>query len=303
MPHQFIVYGDSCSGIPGAPHAATTAAVNRVVAALPEPDFVAFLGDEVMGLTSDEAALRAQWRYWLDHEMAWLDRARIPLYTVPANHTTYDTMSERVYAEVLDFLPANGPTGQARLSYWVRRGDLLLVFVNTMSTALGEGRVETDWLEATLRQHADAAHKLVLGHHPVFAANGFSGAYQRELEAENGRRFWEILRRHGVLAYLCSHMLAFDVQAHDGILQIMTAGAGTAHRLPPEWEYLHAVQMALDADGLRYRVLDTDGVTRESLAWPVTEPEAEDWGEIAASPGEPSPPAPLPMRGRGEPIR
>jgi hypothetical protein len=82
--HRFVVYGDCCSGIPGALHEETAASVNQVVAALsPQPDFVCFLGDEVMGLTTDEAALRAQWRYWLDQEMAWLDRAVTPLYNVP----------------------------------------------------------------------------------------------------------------------------------------------------------------------------------------------------------------------------
>jgi hypothetical protein len=281
--HRFVVYGDCCSGIPGALHEETAASVNRVVAALrPQPGFVCFLGDEVMGLTTDEETLRAQWRYWLDHEMAWLDRTATPLYNVPANHTTYDVMSERVYAEVMTHLPTNGPVGQQRLTYSVRRGNLLMVFVNTMSTVLGEGRVETDWLEETLRQHADARHKLAFGHHPVWAVNGFSGEYQRELAHENGRRFWEVLRRHGVLAYFCSHMLAFDVQVRDGILQVLTAGAGTAHLMPPEWEYLHTVSVDLDETGLRYEVLDTTGSVRERLTWPLPEPEPDAWQEIAA---------------------
>lgn len=281
--HRFVVYGDCCSGIPGALHEETAASVNRVVAALqPPPDFVCFLGDEVMGLTTSEDNLRAQWRYWLNHEMAWLDRTVTPLYNVPANHTAYDVMSERVYADVMTHLPANGPAGQERLSYFVRRGDLLMIFVNTMSTALGEGRVETDWLEETLRQHADARHKLVFGHHPVWPVNGFSGEYQRELEYVNGQRFWGVLRRHGVLAYFCSHMLALDVQVRDGILQILTAGAGAAHLMPPEWEYLHAVSVDLDETGLRHEVLDTDGAVRERLSWPPLEPAPDAWIEIAA---------------------
>lgn len=287
---RFVVYGDCCSGIPGALHEETAASVNRVVAGLsPQPDFVCFLGDEVMGLTTSEADLRAQWRYWLDHEMAWLDRALTPLYNVPANHTTYDVMSERVYTEVMTHLPVNGPAGQERLTYAVRRGDLLMVFVNTMSTALGEGRVETAWLDETLRQHADARHKLVFGHHPVWPVNGFSGEYQRELERENGCRFWDVLRQHRVLAYFCSHMLAFDVQVHDGILQVLTAGAGTAHLMPPEWEYLHAMSVELDDSGLRYEVLDTTGAVRERLTWPVVEPEADAWQEIPAGETRPAP--------------
>lgn len=276
--HQFVVYGDSCSGVPGAIHEETTAAVNQVVARLdPPPEFVCFLGDEVIGLTTNEVTLREQWRFWFDTEMAWLDTATTPLYHTTANHTTYDAMSERVYAEVMAHLPANGPADQQHLSYFVRRDDLLMVFVNTMWTELGEGRVETAWLERVLTDQTDARSKLVFGHHPVFPINGFGGEYQREIEHANGRRFWEVLVRHQVMAYWCSHMLAFDTQVHDGVLQIMTAGAGTKHRMPEESEYLHAVQVSLDADGLRYQVLDVEGTVRESLEWPLVLSPTATW--------------------------
>lgn len=275
--HQFVVYGDSTSGVPNGLHAATLAAVNHVVARLePAPEFVCFLGDEIKGLLADEEALRAQWAYWLTHEMAWLDRARTPLYHTTANHTTYDAASERVFRDVLAHLPQNGPPMQRGLSYFVRRGDLLLVFVNTMWSGLGgEGTVETVWLDATLAAHADARYKLVLGHHPVWAVNGYWGDRQRVISAEYRNPFWQTLVRHGVLAYLCSHIMAFDVQVHAGVLQILTAGAGTQPLMPESAEYLHCVQMALDGDGLRYQVLDTAGRVREALAWPL--PPVRSW--------------------------
>ncbi|MCB0189817.1 MAG: metallophosphoesterase, partial [Caldilineaceae bacterium] len=259
--HQFVCYADSSSGVPGALHERTFAAVNQVVAALaPPPEFICFPGDEIIGLTADESALRRQWDHWFTQEMAWLDRAQIPLYHTTGNHTTYDAASIRVFQAVMDHLPKNGPPGQAGLSYFVRRDDLLLVFVNTLAAERGgEGRVETAWLATTLAAHADARYKLVFGHHPVFPVNGFAGAYQRELAPEDGARFWALLVQHGVLAYCCSHILAFDVQVHQGVLQLLTAGAGTAHRMPEEIEYLHCVQLALDAEGLRYQVLDTTG--------------------------------------------
>lgn len=160
----------------------------------------------------------------------------------------------------------------------MRRGDLLLVFVNTLwAGAGGEGTVETEWLEATLARHKDAGHKLVFGHHPVWTVNGYAGDYQRNLEREIGVRFWDILRGHGVLAYVCSHILAFDVQAREGVLQICTAGAGTAHRMPAEDEYLHIVQAALDERGLRYQVLDIDGQVREWLRWDWQIPSSDNW--------------------------
>ena len=111
--HQFVVYGDSCSGIPGAPHERTFAAVNAALRRLtPPPEFILFLGDEVAGLTPDPNELRMQWRHWLEHEMAWLDKAATPLFHATSNHTTYDTMSEAVFRDTLPHLPRNGPPGQ-----------------------------------------------------------------------------------------------------------------------------------------------------------------------------------------------
>jgi hypothetical protein len=284
--HQFVLYGDSCSGVPGAPHEETFASVNAIVRRFrPEPEFILFPGDEIVGLTADPEELRAQWRYWLDVEMGWLDRKSTPMWHTTGNHTAYDQMSEDVFREVLQ-LPRNGPPGQEGLAYWIRRDDLLLVFVHTLWSGMGgEGHVETDWLERVLAEHADARHKLVLGHHPVFPVNGFSGTYQREIGHEYSDRFWAILVNSGVLAYVCSHILAFDVQVHDGVLQICTAGAGTVHRMPEGTEYLHCVQGALDDEGLRYQVLDTNGVARERLEWPlarVAQWQKLDPGECAA---------------------
>ncbi len=270
-----MLYADACSGVAGAPHERNFATVNAVLRCLaPVPEFILFPGDEIAGLVADPGALRAQWRHWLDVEMAWLDRTATPLFHTTGNHTAYNPMSEAVFRDVLA-LPRNGPQDQEGLSYWVRRGDLLLVFVHTLWSGLGgEGHVETAWLDRTLGEHADARHKLVLGHHPVHPVNGFSGSYQREVGPESAGPFWGVLARHGVLAYLCSHILAFDVQAHEGVLQVTTAGAGTGHRMPEGIEYLHLVQMALDADGLRLQVLDTAGQVRERLAWPVQAPVA-----------------------------
>jgi hypothetical protein len=280
--HPWVVYGDACSGVAGAPHERTFAGINAVISRLsPKPEFIVFPGDEVVGLTTDEDELRAQWRYWLDVEMAWLDRAAIPLYQTTSNHTTYDSMSERVFTEVLGHLPRNGPPDQEGLSYFVCRGDLLLVFVHTGWSGLGgEGHVETDWLAETLDRHADIRYKFVIGHHPVFPINGFAGDYQRQIGAEHADIFWRILVKNGVFAYLCSHILAFDVQIHEGVLQILTAGAGTAHRMPEDVEYLHCVQAALDVQGLRYQVLDPAGRVRERLSWPLRLPPCSEWNQL-----------------------
>ena len=274
--HQFVFYGDSCSGVPGALHEANLASVNAVVRCLePEPEFIVFPGDEIIGLIPGEAELRGQWRHFFEVEMAWLNTAQIPMYHSTGNHTTYNKMSERVFADVMSHLPRNGPPDQLGLSYFVRKGDLLLVFVHTLWSGLGgEGHVELEWLQETLTQNGDARWTFVVGHHPAYPVNGFVGTYQRTLGAEYVSDFWRILADNSVMAYLCSHILAFDVQCHSGVLQITSAGAGTDHRMPEGIEYLHAVQMAVDKQGLRYQVLDVDGTCREKLSWPPPEPRA-----------------------------
>jgi hypothetical protein len=66
---QFVVYGDACSGVPGARHERTFAEVNAIVRRLyPSPEFIVFLGDEISGLTPHRNRLLAQWRHWLDAE-------------------------------------------------------------------------------------------------------------------------------------------------------------------------------------------------------------------------------------------
>ncbi|KAA3664157.1 MAG: hypothetical protein DWQ04_07155 [Chloroflexi bacterium] len=279
--HQFVCYADCCSGIPDAPHEETFAAVNNVVARLqPQPEFICFPGDEIKGLTANEKTLHEQWRYWFELEMKWLDKENIPLYHTTGNHTVYDSVSEAVFRQVLSHLPQNGPSGEEGLTYYVRRDDLLLIFVNTLSLALGgEGRVESVWLDQTLSDHADAKYKLVFGHHPVYSVNGFSGICQRDIDPEDGRKFWEVLTRHNVLAYMCSHILAFDVQVHEGVLQILTGGAGTIHRMPEGIEYLHCVQAAIDNNGLKYQVLDTSGEIREWLKWPLHISASTTWDQ------------------------
>lgn len=270
--HQFVFYGDCCSGIPGEPFERNFAQVNRALQQLdPPPEFVVFLGDHIAGTSGDADCLRAQWRHWLSKEMAWLDSPRIPIYHVTSNHDTFDLVSEAVWRETFPSIPRNGPPGQEGLSYWIRRGDLLLVVVNTNFTGLGgEGHVESTWLEATLSTHADARHKFVAGHHPIFPVNGYDERPGWCIALEEAKVFWSILVRHRVLAYLCSHIIAFDVQEHDAVLQICSGGAGTNHGpggFMGAGEYHHFVQAAMDEHEFRLQTIDPNGRVRGCRAY------------------------------------
>ncbi|WP_419912162.1 metallophosphoesterase family protein [Hoeflea sp.] len=279
--HQFIVYGDSCSGVPGAAHEATLAKINTAISHMSaRPEFIAFLGDEIIGLVNDAEALRTQWRHWHQTEMKAISDLGVPLYNIAGNHTVFSADSEQVFREMNAHLPQNGPENQQGLSYFVRHGDLLVVFVNTMCRGLGgEGHMETEWLAQVMKSNGDARWKLVAGHHPAFAVNGYSGPYQRTIGEEYATRFWDLLVEHEVTAYLCSHILAFDVQVHRGVLQITTGGAGTAHLSPPDHEYHHFVQACVDTSGFRLQVVDETGLVRERLSWPPLAPDCSHWLE------------------------
>ena len=268
--HQFVFYGDCCSGIPDGRFESTFARVNAVVSRLdPQPEFIWFLGDHIAGHPQDADSLSRQWRHWLDSEMAWLDTGRTQLYHTTSNHDTPNAASEQVWREIFQDLLTNGPPGQERLSYWVRRKDLLLVSVNTSFSGLGgNGHVEHDWLEGVIEEHGDARHKLVGGHYPVFPVNGYDEAPTWRVVPDEGREFWSVLARYGVIAYLCSHVIAFDAQERDGVLQICSGGAGTSYGpggFMGECEYHHAVQAVVDMDGFRLQTLDLEGRVRERL--------------------------------------
>lgn len=273
-------------------------AVNQVIASLnPSPQLICFTGDNIMGNVSDYDELRRQWKYFLETEMAWLDRHRTPFYSTTSNHNTYDAGSEQVWREVFSDLPQNGPENQKGLSYYVRKDNLLLVCVNTNFSGfadpperqvgqLGHGHVECRWLERILAENSDATYKFVAGHVPAHPLNGYSRYPVWRMFPDEATTFWEVLVKHGVIAYLCSHVIAFDAQVHSGVLQITTGGAGTNHGprgfMPGRTEYLHAVQMAVDKRGLRYQVLDAAGKAREWLEWPVKVPRLHQWQKVPA---------------------
>ena len=272
--------GDSCSGIPGGPHEATFAAISDRIAAIdPEPDFICFLGDHIEGLTSDEASLRAQWRYWCEHEFGWSRSRGFPVYHLTSNHNTYDAMSERVFCEVFPELPQNGPAEDRGRSYYVLRDDLLMVFTNSATAHLGPGRIETDWLAEVLDQHRTVPQKLVFGHYPVLPVNGYTQYPLWRVPPDSGDVLWRLLVEHRVKAYICSHVIAYDVRVRDGVLQICSAGAGTRYGPTADFmrgtsEFFHFLICELSEGSLRCDVIDEKGRRRRQLHWPLARIEA-----------------------------
>tara|TARA_R110002095_G_scaffold214616_1_gene207052 strand:- start:375 stop:1667 length:1293 start_codon:yes stop_codon:yes gene_type:complete len=252
----------------------------------PQPEFIAFPGDAIKGYTTDYHELQKQWDYWQQTEMKWLEGKQIPLFQSTSNHNTYDDGSENVFRKKHPEIPQNGPEGQKGLAYYIRRGDLLYISTHQPDRQrfpkYRPGMlIDWKWLDHVLTEHQDAKFKLVAGHYPAFPVNGYIECPLWCLKPAERRPFWEVLVRHRVNAYLASHVIAFDVQIHDGIPQIVSGGAGTNYGpggfMPGLTEYFHAVQITLDHQGLQYQVLDVNGKRREWLQWPFTLPTVGKW--------------------------
>lgn len=283
--HQFLFYSDSTSGQPGKPHEARHQKVIEMIKRLEhDPEFIAFPGDAVM-TGSDER----QWQHWLDVEMKWLKEKKYPLYQSTSNHHSLNPKSDELFRKYHPDIPQNGPKGLEGLAYYIREGNLLYVSTHQPIRSDYQGYdymkdfsfSDTTWLDQVLEDNAEATYKLVVGHYPVFPVNGYLQAPQWCFKPEERAPFWNTLKKHRVDAYLCSHIIAFDVKVMDGILQICSGGAGTDFGpggfMPGMTEYLHAAQVAIDKQGLRYQVLDTAGEIKESLSWPFPSSDPESW--------------------------
>ena len=271
--YQFVLYSDSCSGVKGTVEEKAFKKMNSVIKELdPLPQFILFPGDEIIGLTPKEEELLHQWEYWKNIEMAWFHENNIPIYNTTGNHTAYDEVSERVFKKCNAHLPENGPQNQKKLSYYTVKDELLLVFINTLCHDKGgEGHVELEWLEKVLSDHKELKYKFVVGHHPVHQVGTMISDYELTIHSKNGIDVWDIFKKHKVFAYLCGHILDYDVQIHDGILQIVSGGAGRSRR------YLHLIQAAVDERGLRYQVLNVNKKQDHWFEWPLKLPDSKDW--------------------------
>ncbi|MEJ0037801.1 MAG: hypothetical protein WDO68_17285 [Gammaproteobacteria bacterium] len=266
--HQFALFSDCTVDGKEQNYSDALNGINRVVQRLsPPPQFIAFPGDAV-----STGANAGEWEFF-EARMKWARERNIPVYQSTSNHNAHNFQSEANFRKYHPDLPLNGRGDQRGLAYWVRRGNLLYVSVHhpqpgpNYRTGFDFGDMQ--WVDDVLTQNADASYKLVAGHYPIFRINGYTGM---SIPREDWEPFWATLRKHHVDAYLTSHVLAFDVQVRDGILQICSGGAGP-DLMPEETEGTHAVQIALDREGFRYQVLNVKGEVRESLVWPFMAPE------------------------------
>jgi hypothetical protein len=154
---------------------------------------------------------------------------------IPSNHVHFSPESARVYERFC---------GNAE---WTENIDgIQYLAINTADIDRhGDAGIDVERLERRLAALDPTLPIVALGHHPIWPVNGYTTPQQWVVPAPQGQEAWDVMRAHGVRLYACSHIIAFDVQLRDGIVQLCTGGAGTEYgpnaAMPAPTEGLHFV--------------------------------------------------------------
>jgi DNA repair exonuclease SbcCD nuclease subunit len=123
-------------------------------------------------------------------------------------------------------MPANGPDGKKGLVYFVRKGGLLLVTVETFE-AIGDSMHVTvtggqlEWFKDVLNDNQDAAFKIVQGHVPIWGNVRSRSSSRLMLEGGRESAFYKAMAEGGVDLYLAGEFHDVTVLESDGIFEIV----------------------------------------------------------------------------------
>ena len=142
--------------------------------------------------------------------VAALGRAGIPYYVVRGNHEIKKKADSTAphadwTAHIGQYMPTNGPVGEAGMTYSLPVANALFVGLDTYG---GTNDVEylhlvnQDWLDTQLAANT-RPHLFVFGHEPAFQLNDGIACLSEHLPERN--RFWDSIGNANARAYLTGH--------------------------------------------------------------------------------------------------
>ncbi len=163
----------------------------------------------------------------------------VPWFPLVGNHDVNRFLGRpavfwiRRHYSSLPFISREGPPGAESTIYAVDYGSAHLVMLNLYyngrsDMGLRNGRVDESllqWLENDLSRNRKAV-VLVFGHEPAFARMSRGG-----ISPETRDRFWALLEKYGVMAYICGHEHKYErIRPRGRVWQVTAGNAGnTAH--------------------------------------------------------------------------
>jgi hypothetical protein len=263
------------------------------------PDLVLVAGDLVSGwFKNDGVDFADQYAAW-QAAMGAVYGAGIRVYPVRGNH---DSGPERVALPPLparhepppgalerleqayrkafghDYIPRNGPKGEAGLTYSFVHKNALIVGLDQYSG--GQHKVNQTWLDAQLATAGDR-HVFSFGHEAAFAAQHKDNLafYPKERDA-----FWSSLGRAGARVYFCGHDHFYgwavipDSAGREIRQLIVGTGGGVQRSRPVAYADPRVRSEHHDTEHRGYLLVTVDG-PRATIAWRAIaqEGDATSW--------------------------
>jgi type 1 glutamine amidotransferase len=207
------------------------------------PEFLLVAGDLVMGRWWSEELIAA---HAPPTYRAWTERMKahgLRFYAALGDHEIGDdpwpperaALVPRFKAAFREHLgmPRNGPPGMEGTAFWWRHGNALFVAVDVFEETDGgpHGLIEPqvtgaqlEWLRRVLVEHADARHKIVMGHTPILGPLRQWSSSGLVLDGGRDSPLWRTMVEHGVDLYLCGEVHVINCHRRDGVQQVAHGG-------------------------------------------------------------------------------
>jgi len=160
----------------------------------------------------------AIYKLQMDEYLNSINKLKIPIYHVPGNHEIRESLEkEKIYKERI-----------GKIYYSFKYKDCLFIILDTEEIG-HEGNIEGNqllWLEKEL--HKDASMKFIFLHRPFFPVY-----HSSKMEREKFNQLLTLFKDNKVNAIFAGHDHFFHKNIHDGILQVISGGAGAPLYTPP----------------------------------------------------------------------
>lgn len=200
------------------------------------PDFTLNAGDimDARWWTDAEEVRRKTEEYWTGFKKRF-DERDLTVYVAPGDHEYGDDGGlkrgaiARVFGEQFTELmgmPRNGPANHLGRTFFARKGNLLVVTLDTFEDAGKKftytvGEEQLTWLEKTFEANKDAEFVIVQGHLPIAGPVKSKNSSASMLKGGTDSALWKLMVKYGVDVYLCGEHHRITVMKRDGIWQIV----------------------------------------------------------------------------------
>jgi len=247
---RFCVTGDSRGSMTRRNGPVNKEVISKMVAAIKKekPDFVIFSGDLVLGYSKD---LEKQLTLWRDSFMKPLLDAKIPVYACRGNHDQSlgggkkskgkkpEDIWNKVFSGKFAF-PANGPSNARNMTYFVRKGNvLILVLDNYSGGKKGRNQVDVGWMKSVLAKETKKSplplHVFAMCHEPAFTVIHPDCL---AVKAKQRDDFVKAFLKNGGVAFFCGHDHIYDhsqIKYPEGIFHQFVCGTAGAP-LKKKWK-------------------------------------------------------------------